>query len=372
MKSTANYRTRHQKLGLELQLAEMKAMVLNPGPSLTYLTGLHFHLSERPVIFIFVPHSPPVIVLPELEAAKLKSIDYPFQAFPYTEDLATWVDAFRLAARAAKIDEQRVGIEPRGLRYLELNLLQQAAPNVILTPADEILAKLRMVKDDKEAEYMQAAAQIAETALQKTLNLIKPGKTEKEIAAALTMQLLQNGSNPQLPFFPIVSGGPNSANPHAAPSDRPLQTGDLLVIDYGASVEGYLSDITRTFAIGPVEPEFEKIAEIVLAANTAGRAAVKPGVTAASIDLAAREVITQAGYGQYFIHRTGHGLGVEGHEYPYLRADNTLLLTTGMTFTVEPGIYLPDRGGVRIEDDVIVTTEGVHSFTSLPRELITL
>jgi Xaa-Pro dipeptidase len=219
---------------------------------------------------------------------------------------------------------------------------------------------------------MRKAVKIAEAALQATLPKIKIGITELEIAKELTLQLLQHGSNPRLPFFPIVSGGPNSANPHAAPSDRRLVDGDLLVIDYGANVNDYLSDITRTFAIGDVDPEFKKIAQIVLEANRAGHAAAKPGVPLGDVDKAAREVIKAAGYGKYFIHRTGHGLGLEGHEEPYIRSDNSSLIEPGMTFTIEPGIYMPDRGGVRIEDDVFITESGCESLTNLSRDLKTI
>jgi Xaa-Pro dipeptidase len=229
-----------------------------------------------------------------------------------------------------------------------------------------------MYKDEFEISAMRKAAKIAQLALKATLPQIKIGVTEQEIAAELTLQLLQHGSKPKLPFFPIVSTGPNSANPHAAPSNRKLAAGDLLVIDYGANVDNYYSDITRTFAIGEVEPEFQKIAEVVLAANQAGHAAAKPGVPARDVDQAARQVIEAAGYGEFFIHRTGHGLGLEGHEEPYIRGDNLNHLQTGMSFTIEPGIYLPNRGGVRIEDDVVITASGCESFTDLPRELITI
>jgi Xaa-Pro dipeptidase len=166
-----------------------------------------------------------------------------------------------------------------------------------------------------------------------------------------------------------VSGGPNSADPHASPTDRPLALGDLLVIDWGASVDGYFSDLTRTFGIGEVEPELAKIARVVLDANAAGRAAGRPGLTAGQVDHAAREVITRAGYGVYFTHRVGHGLGMEGHEDPYMFGENAMPLVVGMTYTVEPGIYLPGRGGVRIEDDVYVTADGSASLSDCPREL---
>jgi Xaa-Pro dipeptidase len=172
-----------------------------------------------------------------------------------------------------------------------------------------------------------------------------------------------------MPFSPIVAFGPNSANPHATPTERQLAEGDLLLFDWGAAVDGYFSDITRTFAVGDVDPELTKIAGIVKEANAAARAIGKPGLPISAVDKAARNVIELAGYGEYFTHRTGHGLGMEGHEEPYIRGDNEQLLETGMTFTIEPGIYLPGRGGVRIEDDVLVTENGLESFTDYPREL---
>jgi len=144
------------------------------------------------------------------------------------------------------------------------------------------------------------------------------------------------------------------------------------VIDWGAAYEGYISDLTRTFAIGPVDDECRRICEIVKQANAAGRAAGRPGIPVGQVDAAARAVIDQAGYGQYFIHRTGHGIGMEGHEAPYIFGENTLLLAEGMAYTVEPGIYLPDRNGVRIEDNIVVTANGCETLSTLPRELITI
>ncbi len=360
---------RHQLLSEELRKHNLDALVLNPGPSLPYLTGLHFHMSERPVVVFFSQNHQPVVVLPELETLKLEGLDYEVQAFPYGENPIQWVESFKSAILAAGLENARIGIEPRALRVLELNFLQKAAPQAKFVPGESCVSALRMKKDAAEVNAMRKAAEIAQNALLATLPSVKPGITERQIATELTLQLLRHGSDSQMPFSPIVSGGPNSANPHASPSDRPLQAGDLLVIDWGANVDGYFSDITRTFGIGPVEPEFAHIADIVLQANTAGREIARAGLTASEIDQATRAVIEEAGYGQYFTHRTGHGLGLEGHEEPYIRGDNTQILEIGMSFTIEPGIYLPGRGGVRIEDDVVVTTGGIESLSSLPRQL---
>jgi Xaa-Pro dipeptidase len=363
---------RQKKLATALAETGLEALVLNPGPSLVYLTGLHFHTSERPVTAFFAPNKTICLVLPELEVAKTVGLPFEMQIFPYGEDPASWPMAFQQAAQAAGIGKQLVGVEPTRLRVLELRLLEAASSTTRWVSAEASLAALRMRKDPGEIAAMRKAVDIAQRALQATLPQIKTGMSERELASELTLQLLRLGSDPEMPFSPIVSSGPNSANPHASPGDRHLSSGDLLVIDWGASYAGYFSDLTRTFAIGKVEPELEQIARTVLQANAAGRLAGRPGLPCGEVDRAARTVIEQAGYGQYFTHRTGHGLGMEGHEEPYIRQGNPLLLEEGMTYTVEPGIYLTTRNGVRIEDDMAVTATGSESLSDLPRELFSV
>jgi Xaa-Pro dipeptidase len=366
------FTTRQSKLIAALQAAGLKAFVLNPGPSLTYLTGLHFHLSERPTALIMRADAPPIIILPELEAGKIAELPYPLQPFTFNDDPQSWSRTYQRAVQAAGLEGGKVGVEPRQLRVLELRLLEAAAPNIVFIPAEEITAGLRMCKDASEILAMRKAVAIAQQAFEATLPHLRIGITERELAAELTLQLLRHGSDPAMPFSPIVACGPNSANPHAFPTDRCIARGDLLVVDWGATSEGYLSDLTRTLAIGEPEPELAQIAEIVLEANVAARAKAAPGVSAAAVDAAAREIIERAGYGMFFTHRTGHGLGMEGHEEPYIRAGNSLILTPGMTFTIEPGIYLSGRGGVRIEDNMVVTEGGVESLSDLPRALCPL
>ncbi len=361
--------SRQEKLYTKIRSSGLDSIILNPGPSLVYLTGLHFHLSERPVVVIFKPDSAPTIVLPELEQQKLKQLPFEIQAFAYGEDPTQWPKVFQAASQRSRLDNGQVGVEPRQLRFLEYGLLTGAAPRAEFVSAEDYLSSLRMHKDESELSSMRKAAEIAQNALLATLPSVKIGMSERELAAELTLQIFRAGSDPEAPFAPIVSSGPNSANPHAVPSDRELSAGDLLVIDWGASYGGYCSDITRTFAIGKLNEEFVKIGKVVLDANTEGRKSVRPGVAAEQVDQAARKVIEAAGYGEYFTHRTGHGIGMEGHEAPYIRNGNTMLLEPGMTFTVEPGIYLPGLNGVRIEDDVVVTSIGVEILTSLPREL---
>jgi Xaa-Pro dipeptidase len=362
-------KSRFDQLNASLRTSDLDAVILNPGPTLTHLTGLQFHLMERPVVLLFAKDQDPAIVLPELELQKVASLSYKLQVFPYPENPSEWDNAFRKAAQALSLDGKRIGVEPRQLRLLEFRYVKAGAPEADYPDASEVLSGLRLRKDQAEVEAMRRAVKIAQDALEATIPLIKIGMTEKELSSELVVQLLRQGSEPEMPFAPIVSGGPNGANPHASPSERKLQVGDLLVVDWGATYDGYISDLTRTFAVGEVDEEYQKIHKIVQEANAAGRAAGKPGVPCANVDKAARDVIEKAGYGTYFTHRTGHGIGMEGHEEPYMRGDNMQVLEPGMAFTVEPGIYLPNRNGVRIEDNVVITETGADVLSDMPRAI---
>ena len=366
------YENRYHKLQALMQENHCDVLVFNPGPSLLYLTGLSFHLSERPVVLFISQKQHPLMILPKLEKEKLGQSQIPLEGIFFDDNPETWQNAFNQASAQLNLNKKRLGYEAVRLRALELFLIMNSAPECDLFNAENIIATMRMKKDDEEIKRMQKAVEIAQKGLIATLPIIRPGITEKEIASELTAQLLRHGSDPEFPFYPIVSGGPNSANPHATPTERPLQPGDLLVIDWGASYQGYVADLTRTFAIGKVEPELQRIAEIVLRANDEGKKVARSGIPIGEVDKATRRIIETAGYGEFFTHRTGHGLGLEGHEPPYLFSENCLVIENGMTFTIEPGIYLPGKGGVRIEDDVVITHEGCHSLSDLPRELVIL
>jgi Xaa-Pro dipeptidase len=361
--------SRLARLAQQLSKTEFAGIALNAGPSLTYFTGLDFHLMERPVVFIYLPEKEPILILPRMEEAKIAGIKEEIRSFVYDENPDGWGEVFSEAFKYANVGKETIGVEPLGLRLLEYNFLQKAAQSAQFADGSAIIASLRCVKDEAEISCMQKAVDIAQNALQAVVPLIKKGMEEKELANELVMQLLRQGSDSTLPFSPIVSSGPNGANPHAKPSRRRLVEGDLLVIDWGASYGGYVSDLTRTFAVGEVDEESKKIHQLVKEANAAGRAAGKVGIACAEVDRAARIVIENAGYGKFFTHRTGHGFGKECHEEPYIRDDNGVLLQAGTTYTVEPGIYLPGKNGVRIEDDVLVTADGPISLSNLSREL---
>lgn len=365
-----NERIKH--LANLLQAHDLMGLAINPSPSLTYLTGLHLHLMERPSILIITQDGKTAMILPQLEKGKV-SDDSPIKAvFTYGDNPATWSEAFQAAGEFLNLQSGKIGVEPTVMRFLELSYLREALPGVEFVDGSQVFAKLRIRKDADEIAKMKKAAEIAQDALRQTLKVVREGINEKEIANELVIQLLRSGSDLKLPFEPIVAIGENSANPHAVPYDRPLKKGDVMLIDWGANFKGYYSDITRTFTLGDVDPEILTIAKLVQEANTAGRNAGKPGLAAGVVDQVARSVITAAGYGEAFTHRTGHGLGMESHEGPYIFGENTQILEKGMTFTVEPGIYLPGKGGVRIEDDVVVTESGLESLTDLPRQILPL
>lgn len=361
---------RFSRLQSLMERHNLDAVAINPGPTLAYLTGLSLHLMERPTVLLVSKGKAPALVLPELEAGKLTSLDVKLRAYPFGDNPATWGDIYTQAGEDLGLGNARIGVEPTRFRFLELNMLQNALPQAKFVSGEALFSALRVNKDESEVAAMRRAVEIAQEAFTKTLPFIRIGVTEREIAAELSAQLLRAGSSAEMPFQPIIASGPNSANPHAVPSDRKIAPGDLIVIDWGAAFDGYISDLTRTLAVRPVDPELIRIAEIVRQANKAGCAAARPGISAGQIDHHTREVIAAAGYGSYFIHRTGHGIGMEGHEAPYIFNENTLLLEPGMTFTVEPGIYLPGRGGVRIEDNVVITPDGAEILSDLPRSLL--
>ena len=359
---------RWHHLRAALAAARLNCLAAIAGPNLYYLTGLSFHLSERPAVGFFPASGDPVMVVPTLEETKVTSgAHYPMQVFCY-DDVNGPAEAFRQAAQALGQGALRLGVEFGRMRVMELRWIEAAFHAAQIEPAELVLAGLRMAKDEAELAHMRRATAIAEQALAATLPKARSGVTERELASELVIQMLRAGADAEFPFAPIVASGPNAALPHAWVTDRKLQPGDMLIIDWGAASQGYISDLTRTFALGQVDPEFKTVFETVRAANAAAKAAARPGVTCASVDAAARQVIAAAGYGDFFTHRVGHGLGLEGHEMPSVHGENQLVLKPGMTFTIEPGVYLPGKGGVRIEDDVVITAGGCESLSVYPRE----
>jgi len=323
-----DYKRRLEKLSELLKRYGLDYLVLVPGANLTYFSGLTMHLSERPTVAFFPAEGRPAIILPALETPRAREvIPYGVDFYPYTDEEGHEA-AFLRAGDGLKFTDEKVGVEYLNMRILELRRLEQIAPDCHIQAAEFLLPQLRMIKDELELTHMRRAVLITETALQATIEQVEPGQTELEIQNILHIEI--------------------------------------------AVYRGYPADITRTFCLGEPDPELAEIYEVVKKANAAARRYAGPGDKAEDIDRVARQVIEQSGYGQYFIHRTGHGLGLQVHEPPYIVSGNDTVLQPGMTFTIEPGIYLPGKGGVRIEDDVLITTEGCESLTTFPRDLMRL
>lgn len=364
--------TRIENLRQQLEKHQIDLVAVNAGQTMIYLSGLHFHLSERPTVLLIGKDKPPALIFPEFERGKVDQANLELTPFPYPENPALWEEVFTKALNYCGKHELTIGLEPTAMRFLEIELMRAASKKAKFVSAGSILEQLRIVKDTREIDYLKDAVAIAQIALEKTIPMIKVGKTEKEITNELVINLFKSGSDPDLPFSPIVASGPNSANPHSIPQDRALKQGDFIVIDWGARMEGYISDITRTFGLGRVDEKMRTVYTAVKQANKAARSAQSTNLIAEEIDRAARDVIGLSGYGEFFNHRTGHGIGLEAHEEPFIAPANRTKIREGMTFTIEPGIYFAGKFGVRIEDDMLASKNGLVTLTSLGRELTIL
>ncbi|MEG1657854.1 MAG: Xaa-Pro peptidase family protein [Oscillibacter sp.] len=265
---------------------------------------------------------------------------------------------------------RKVGYEDAYLTVRDFEAYR-AALDCQFLPATELLWELRRVKSEAELTEMVAAQRIAEGALEAILQEIHPGVTEKELAARLQYWMLHGGAE-GMSFDPIVVSGPNGSLPHGVPGQRKIQSGEFVTMDFGCIYHGYCSDMTRTVAVGSASEEMRRVYATVLSAQKAGIAAAKGGVTGQAVDGAARDVIAQAGYGPYFSHSFGHGVGVEIHESPNASPRNEQLLPVGAVISAEPGIYLPGKLGVRIEDVLVLTETGCRNLTNAPKELLIL
>jgi Xaa-Pro aminopeptidase len=360
---------RLERVQTALQAKGLDAVALLPGANLRYLTGVSFHSTERSLIGLFPAEGEPVMVIPGLECTKIRDVTpYPIRFFTWSDEQGP-DSAFAEAAQAVGLVQaaQVIGVESLTMRFQELRSIEKHAPQISLVAGDAALFAARRCKDRAEIDLLRKAIAISETALSKALKKVEPGMSEQTIANLIQIEILAAGGEPS---FALVQGGVTSAQPHAEGGDRRVAAGEPLLIDWGAKVGGYSADITRTFVMaGEPDPRLLEIYELVKAANLAGRQACAPGIPAEEVDRATRQVIEKGGYGEQFFHRTGHGLGLDIHEEPYIVAGNTTPLAAGNVFTVEPGIYVDGLGGVRIEDDVLVTTDGAETLTSFKREL---
>jgi Xaa-Pro aminopeptidase len=352
--------------------AGLTALLLTPGPDLRYLTGYDAHQLERltclavpaaggagagPQPFLVVPR----LELPAAQASPAGGLGLEIIPWDETDDPYAQV-AQRLAGMPGP-----VGLSDRMWALMVLRF-RDALPGVRQELASAALGGMRIRKTPAEVAALRAAGEAIDRVHAQVPAWLRPGRTERQVAADIADAIIQEGH--ARVDFTIVGSGPNAASPHHEVSDRALQRGDAVVVDIGGTMpSGYCSDCTRTYVIGEPQPDFAAYYRVLRDAQQTAFAAVQPGVTAEAVDAAAREPITDAGYGEYFVHRTGHGIGLETHEDPYIVSGNAQPLRPGMAFSIEPGIY-PGPHGARIEDIVVCTEHGGERLNNAGRELV--
>jgi Xaa-Pro aminopeptidase len=361
------YQERLRRVQEALQQHELDYMFLSISPDLFYLTGYTSFLSERLHLLVIPSEGRPTMIFPDFEKEMIAHLADTIDVVGWGESEGPIGRVREAVAPPLRLSPARIAISDHTYAVFLLRI-QEALPQARFVPASQLLAPLRRVKDQTELQILKEAQDMAVQALQQLLQQPLAGRTEMQVAAALRhlceavgFEKLEAG---------LVGSGPNGALPHLAPTERIIQRGEPVVIDFGAVHRGYYSDCTRTVYVGQPSGEFQEIFETVRTANHRALAAIRPGVTCESIDQAARRTIEEAGYGKFFTHRLGHGIGIEVHEEPYMVAGNNLPLEPGMAFTDEPGIYLPGKFGCRLEDVVIVTDNGGKALTEYTHDLI--
>ncbi|MEU6532155.1 aminopeptidase P family protein [Streptomyces sp. NPDC046928] len=360
-----DYRARMERALGAAEGAGLAGLLVAPGPDMVWLTGYSPPAdTERLTLLVLTADHGPVLVVPALEAPDAaKAAGAPVMT------LRDWTDGQDpYAATAALLDTSgRFGISDNAWA-MHLLALQRALPGTSYASLTDALPMLRAVKDAAELELLAAAGAAADAAFEEIRTVPFGGRRESEVAADLA-ELLRRFGHSQVDFT-IVASGPNGADPHHEAGDRRIERGDMVVLDFGGLRDGYGSDTSRTVHVGPPTDEERRVHDLVRAAQEAGYRAVRPGAACQDVDRAARAVIDEAGYGPYFIHRTGHGIGVTTHEPPYMIEGEEQPLVPGMCFSVEPGVYLPGRFGVRIEDIVTVTEDGARRLNDTTREMV--
>ncbi|HJU57983.1 MAG TPA: Xaa-Pro peptidase family protein [Actinomycetota bacterium] len=360
--SASRYEERRARALGAAEEAGLAGLLVTPGSDFYYLTGHEAEPYERLTVLILAADRGPVLLVPALERPLA-------EAAPGIDgvEIVDWrdeEDAHDVAARIVPAGRYAISDQTWASHVLEL---ERATTDCLFVPAGRALPLLRAVKDDEEVKRLRAVAGAADDVFADLVEIPFGGRPELEISEVVRERLLERGH--ETADFAIVASGPNGASPHHGAGERTIETGDAVVLDFGGTREGYYSDITRTVFVGEPDEEQGTVYAAVRAAQQAAFDAIGPGVAAQDVDRAARAVISDAGYGDRFVHRTGHGIGLDLHEPPYIVEGNETLLQAGMTFSDEPGIYLPGRFGVRIEDQVLVTPSGAERLNEAARDV---
>ncbi|MFJ7936697.1 M24 family metallopeptidase [Sporosarcina sp. NPDC096371] len=348
-----------------MEAKELDMVFVTLPRSIHYFTGFNTNPHER-FFCLFMPLiGDPVLILPELDLdeASRKSCIKKLRTHKDNED------PMEIVTDLTKKNAKKCGVEKEHLTLMRFEEIAGVVEAETYVNVESEIQKMKVIKSSDEVASIRQAIRISDEALFEGLKMVKPGVTEYEIAAEIQYQRIKLGADGG---GLMVVSGEKSALPHGRTGDRVLKEGDLLLIDGGVLKNGYVSDITRTFGVGEINEQRKEIYETVLAANVAAIDAVKPGVSFGELDKIARDIIIDKGYGKYFTHRLGHGMGMNNHEYPSIHGLNRDVSKAGMVFTIEPGIYVPGVGGVRIEDDILVTDDGAEVLTHYKKELILL
>lgn len=341
--------------------AGVDVLLLSVGADLPYFTGYRAMGLERLTMLVLPAAGPATLVVPGFEAARVEPRGEAFAVRPWADT----DDPLDLVARLCG-SPRRVAVGDSTWSVFLL-ALQERLPGATFVAASPLTSQLRMRKGPEEIELLRRAGAAVDRVVERLDGCPFAGQTERSLSAEVAAMTMEEGH--EAVTFSIVASGPNAASPHHEPGDRVIGEGDAVVVDFGGRLAGYCSDVTRTFFVGEPPAEFLEAFAVVRAAQQAGVEAVAPGVPAEEVDRAARRVISAAGYGPFFTHRTGHGIGLDEHEPPYIVEGNAQALEAGMTFSVEPGVYLPGRFGIRLEDCVVVAPGGAERLSRCSRDL---
>ncbi|MCF6137907.1 M24 family metallopeptidase [Pseudalkalibacillus berkeleyi] len=351
-----------------LKETEQTFAFVHTSANVFYLSNFNCEPHERLLGLFVFPDQDPFLVCPGMEVSQVRDAGWKYDIIGHGDADQPW-DLIHSALKKRGIDDaKQVSIEKETLSYGRAEQLMKRYPSVKFNNAEDKLNELRLIKDEEELAILRKAAELADFGVETGVNALREGCTEMEVLATIEYELKKKGIR-EMSFSTMVLFGEKSGQPHGNPGSRKLKKGDLVLFDLGVVLDGYCSDITRTVAFQEVNDKQKEIYDIVLKAQLLTLDISEPGTRLGDLDKKAREVITNAGYGEFFPHRIGHGIGIDVHEYPSMSEDNDHVLKTGMTYTIEPGIYLPEVGGVRIEDDVLVTKDGYETLTKYPKEL---
>ncbi|MDF2607200.1 MAG: pepQ [Bacillales bacterium] len=343
---------------------DIDSTIVNSTENVFYLTGYHCDPHERLLALIIFRNIDPILIVPKMEKKSVISTGWAYDIVAYDDTENPW-ELVKDRFQAINL----IGIEKTSLNVMKYEEIQKISKTNHFTNVEEILNELRLIKDSEEIMIMREAAQFADLGVEIGISAIAKGKSELEIIATIESELKQRGVQ-KMSFDTMVLAGPNSAEPHGVPSLNKIKDGDLVLFDLGVIHKGYCSDISRTVAFNSISDKQREIYDTVLQAQLKAIEISIAGNLIMDVDLAARNHISNSGFGEFFTHRVGHGLGILIHEYPSMHSLNEGTLKEGMVFTIEPGIYIPDVGGVRIEDDIVITQKGNEVLTKFTKELL--